>query len=65
MIRLRLRESERARQKRLDEHIRVSNIEIAKYNSGELRPMTSEEFSIWIIEERDTRPFHVNGTDVQ
>jgi hypothetical protein len=65
MIRLRLRESAEARKKRLDEHVRVSNIEIAQLNSGEMRAMTTEEFDIWITEGRDTRPLRINGQDLQ
>jgi hypothetical protein len=48
---IRLQESRR----RLDEHVQLLNQETRRWNLGESRPMTSDEYMVYLREGRDTR----------
>lgn len=52
---IRLRESEDSKKQRLVEHVSLLNEETQRWNEGSSRPMTSDEFMVWLKENRDTR----------
>ena len=52
---IKLRESEDAKRRRFDKHISLLNEETKRWNSGKSRPMTSDEYMVYLREGKDTR----------
>ena len=52
---IRLYETEESKARRLNEHVQKVSEEVQHWNEGTSRPMTSNEYLLWLKEGRDTR----------